>query len=667
MRDRGAMDDERVDANSPARSGGVAARRRASAVVAAYLLASCGPHVARTSEQSGPSWPRAFLRERVEAAQMRSELPAGCDDPVTVFERGVPTSEICQAAAEVAGLTIVELGPRWRPRVLREEAPDASQPYGPTYEALADERFDELPPGVARERFLELYGIEPTFGVVVRRVDETRYACHESIDDAPLRAMEGTIVPWGPPVDAQRTRAAEVRALSTRLTREQAARGLATIDDLASDPRLAAIYARYEHLRTPVEAVSAAQSHLACDGLLSGTIDGVFDARTANALREFHRMYALFGRSLFDGTARETIPLDRREADYIVLLRVLRERVASATGLIEDGSAGRAWGTVLGRVLDANDIRAHAGQGPAPNPAPDLVSPATEHAARALGWTDAAAVRAYFDRYGAMDRVAVRLPPRPDYHAASMDIRVEIDRGDVWYDYPFRAGVRAPQPVDARPVLTLFAKRSDGTEIALVRWSTTIGGWKAEVGPSGAIGWRYKESPVGPRVWRDLIAAPAWLPPPSTPESDLRAGPRARRDLLGPGHHSAYGLVMAVHHDIEGDSFADEGVRTHGSASFRSILTGESHGCHRLHNHLALRLGSFLLAHRPHVVRGDLPASYARSIRLPSGTETLRVRSRGYLFELVPPVPVEVLPGRIRGARRTADRAFRARPSAGPD
>jgi hypothetical protein len=125
--------------------------------------------------------------------------------------------------------------------------------------------------------------------------------------------------------------------------------------------------------------------------------------------------------------------------------------------------------------------------------------------------------------------------------------------------------------------------------------------------------------------------------------------------------------VMAVHHDIEGDSFADEGVRTHGSASFRSILTGESHGCHRLHNHLALRLGSFLLAHRPHVVRGDLPASYARSIRLPSGTETLRVRSRGYLFELVPPVPVEVLPGRIRGARRTADRAFRARPSAGPD
>jgi hypothetical protein len=94
---------------------------------------------------------------------MPSRDPTGCEDSVTVFERGAATDEICPTAARAAGLTIIELGSRWRPGVLREEAPGGAQSYGPTYDALADERFDELGPGVERERFLELYGVAPTW------------------------------------------------------------------------------------------------------------------------------------------------------------------------------------------------------------------------------------------------------------------------------------------------------------------------------------------------------------------------------------------------------------------------------------------------------------------------------------------------------------------------
>jgi hypothetical protein len=171
----------------------------------------------------------------------------------------------------------------------------------------------------------------------------------------------------------------------------------------------------------------------------------------------------------------------------------------------------------------------------------------------------------------------------------------------------------------------------------------------------------YKNSDVGPRLWRDLVASPAWLPPPSTPDEDLvrrdaRLGWRINRDSFGPGFASAYGLVMLVHHVAlppgrEGDAvrLVDRGIRTHGSASYASILRGTSHGCHRLFNHLALRLAGFLLAHRDHMRRGPEPVRYERRFRAHGRAFTLRIDSRGVRRELEPPVPVRVREGTVRG------------------
>jgi hypothetical protein len=274
-------------------------------------------------------------------------------------------------------------------------------------------------------------------------------------------------------------------------------------------------------------------------------------------------------------------------------------------------------------------------------------------------------------------RVALQLPPAPLYHAPHMEMRAEIDRGDVWYARPLGANPGAlNRRAERRPTLVLYA-RDGSVWRPLARYSTTIGGWQAEQLAPGIVAPRYKESPVGPRVWRDIVAAPVWLPPASTPDSELvhgsaQRGWRAKHELLGPGYRSAYGLAMLVHllprmvasgtqggparrdPDLFTDNACclDQGIRTHGSVAYDSILHGYSHGCHRLFNHLALRLMGFLLGHRNHVRRGNMAVVYDRGLAVADTQLALRVRSRGHRYELVPPVPVEVLEGRIRGKAR---------------
>src|SRR5439155_16315920 len=135
---------------------------------------------------------------------------------------------------------------------------------------------------------------------------------------------------------------------------------------------------------------------------------------------------------------------------------------------------------------------------------------------------------------------------------------------------------------------------------------------------------KWKESEVGPRVWRDLYAAPTWLPPRTTPDRDLvknlyNGHYALKKEVLGPGPHAAYGMTLLVHHQIikrkdTPDRLDDNGIGTHGSASVTSLVNGTSHGCHRLYNQLAVRLADFLLRHREHIVRGEQPEIYRRIV-----------------------------------------------------
>ena len=82
-----------------------------------------------------------------------------------------------------------------------------------------------------------------------------------------------------------------------------------------------------------------------------------------------------------------------------------------------------------------------------------------------------------------------------------------------------------------------------------------------------------------------------------------------------------------------------------------SIMQRHSHGCHRLHNHIAVRLMSFVLAHRPHKRVGEKNVGYKSVVKNTAEQDTseyeVKIDKSGYVFQLERPVPVEVLNGRI--------------------
>lgn len=608
-----------------------------------------------------------------EAARVEAELVHEEEGgTIPRYEAGEQRGMVTRASAGRRGLTIVELGDGWAPNVFSEApelGPSGRQPLRHRFVRLSNEETREQRRDPT-ERYLELYGISPSIDVVHRRLADTeRHECHDAVDDAPIEALERALRP-GADIPAQRRRVGSIRWLTNRLEQQQRRRRLASIDELADDARWGRELRRLRAIEEEITAVRAVQAHLRCEGFLnSRSQDGVLDAWSAQATRAWQYKNMIIAlASQLDEATRATMVMDSREVDFMSLLRVLRERVVDATGIIEDGTASGQWGTVLGRQLNVDEeFRWAERLDPIPSSAPDLVSQYTEAAAQALGWTDPTAALAWLDAHHAgrvnESQVAVPLPPLPDYHSDHMDLRVEIDRGDVWYTFPYTdAGRPRGFPVRRRPTTTIFARGPNGQETALVRWNTTIGGWQPEINPEGGgVGMRYKESDVGPRVWRDLVAAPAWLPPPNTPDEELvrrRNGEWVpNTTITGPGYNSAYGLAMVVHHLVRNDGqnesdYVDNGIRSHGSVSYRSILRGYSHGCHRLFNHLAVRMTGFLLRSRHHEVRGQIPASLRRELHpeeAPEETVVLELTQRGFLFELTPPVPVEVLRGNVRG------------------
>jgi hypothetical protein len=125
---------------------------------------------------------------------------------------------------------------------------------------------------------------------------------------------------------------------------------------------------------------------------------------------------------------------------------------------------------------------------------------------------------------------------------------------------------------------------------------------------------------------------------------------------MGPGPHAAYGLVLLKHDNVVNNkdgtvTYWENGIGTHGSASVTSIVNGTSHGCHRLYNQLAVRLADFLLAHRTHVVSGEQKVGYLRNVNH-KGSFVAKVNTRGFLYEMTPPVPVKVLKGNIKSVRK---------------
>jgi hypothetical protein len=128
-----------------------------------------------------------------------------------------------------------------------------------------------------------------------------------------------------------------------------------------------------------------------------------------------------------------------------------------------------------------------------------------------------------------------------------------------------------------------------------------------------------------------------------------------KTEIIGPGYHAAYGLVAIVHHQIMGrqengePDLMDLRIRTHGTPGYRSVKRGESNGCHRLHNYVALRVAAFLVKHHENTRDGLVPEDYVRNVEYKGQKIALESETKGYRFKLTPPVPVTILSGDIRG------------------
>lgn len=632
---------------------------RAIVIAALALLTACdgaGPapvedHDAEPLEPMvEPAEPE--VRERVDSR------PPPMARPVPLWEEGVSTREVDAATADVHGYFLLDLGEAWTPYLFTEASGEDEErvphAYRETYLALArgETPDDHHGARASRDKHLELYGIMPTLGLLRSRMRDVReLECASELDLAPLVAFDGFAAYQNN--TAARRDATNFIIVERRVAALVEAQGVASeaeLDASALDEREARALRDYRAARPRAEAIRAAQARLECEGYFEGKgayVRGALDWATHEALAEFERRHRVYGWGYVGGETLERLREAPLELERRAVLRVLTERAMHALGVIEDGS------------VSSETI---------PNFEVDL----SERIERALGLDTPEATLEMLEGLGELDPgservVAIAAPELPAYYAGDMDISIEIDRGDVWYEFPYDdEGRERAQPVERRPRMTIYVEH-EGRRIALARFGTTIGGWRSEQ-VEGTTMWRYKNSPVGRRVWHQIVSAPVWLPPESTPARSLlsrvpgRGGAEAFQPdyhEMGPSYASAYGLVAAYHrmYTEQADGTiqirGDEAIRSHGSVDYMSIMRRHSHGCHRLHNHIAVRLMSWVLAHRPHRRVGHSEIGFRRSLRHEGHDYTVAIDRGGYVFDLERPLVIEVLEGRIRGSRAT--------------
>jgi hypothetical protein len=543
------------------------------------------------------------------------------------------------------------------------------------------------PPPETPHNYLEVYGIPPTLSVLRARFLEDAPGENGQDRCAGIDHEKITLTPTITSLDEKEEKSWQRKLALVRkdLEKKRVAARVETLDELAAaQPKLAAEVAMLKKDALGREAFPEVEKRLACEGMLSARSKhqpGHFDEPMREAVIRFQRKHKIYEGP---GLRKETMAALARtllENDQLALERVLTERVVWTAGILEDGSVDKPAPKQKG--ADPNEPRQMIapvyknGKGEMVV-VRNLVDEAKHAMLEQLGLVTPAASLAFFRRHPASDfewlRAAIKLPPPPEYYSSAMELSVEIDRGDVFYDPPFNEkGKPTSQNRQHFPKLTLKL-HWNGQVIPLVRWRTTIGGWRSDLAQNGYEYYRYKGSDVGPRVWRQVVAGPVWIAPTSTPIRTLVKSKGVHGawqtvvnyDEVGPGYLSAYGLVAAynVVPGKDGKPDWDNGIRVHGSSEYRSIYDpdGYSHGCHRLMNHLAERMFSFVLTHHKMTAEGDQPLGFARQWLWKDDVFEMRLPTRGFRFVLDPPIPVHVLEGNLMGSLKKPVTAYVPKP-----
>ena len=634
------------------------------AVLACVVWVACQKPEALPEPEEPPAAPEPAPME--EAVEPEPELTR----PVPLWEAGDHARDIDGATAADDGHLLLDLGEAWTPYIFSERDPATGErqanAYRTTYLSLARGEFPDDHHGdrARRDKYLELYGIMPTLALMRTRFKamDAKDCAHE-LDPQIFRDFEGTIVYRDQ--DRAKAQTRRFNAIERHVQRMVEDQGVASHAELNADALSRRDQSRlreYNRDREQVHVLRAAQARLECEGYFDrpgSVFRGAMDWPTHEALAEFERRYRVYAWGVIGNKTLEVLRMSSLEAERESVIRVLTERAMHAAGVIEDGSRS---------TLASGEPRTYRGADGSMHPIPNFEAELREKLIAAFGLQTPESTLEWLDSLGELPAnqsqwVAIENVERPEYYSDNMDLRVVIDRGDVWYEFPYdEEGRERRQPVARRPTTTITVHHN-GQTIPLARFGTTIGGWRSDF-VDGHVMWKYKGSEVGPRVWARIVASPVWMPPESTPPGSLlvrtrRGGRAINYHETGPSYASAYGLVAAYHQKFhvnrEGELRlgGDEGIRSHGSVDYMSIMRRHSHGCHRLHNHIAVRLMSYVLQHRPHRRKGQQPLGYRREIEHDGESYTIELDQGGYVYELVDPLRVNVLEGRIRGNRRT--------------
>lgn len=639
------------------------------------LLAGCAgngdpqPTAAPTAEQTAPTpaddhaKAAAPAPKKVEAPppdplRHRDDLPP--EQRVLVRVDGEPRM-VDETAAREAGYSLVSLRNDWTPFIFepQHDADGNELPnrYRRIYLGLANDQTDEdgRPLKGDEKNYLEVFGIPPSIGIIRDRfVTDADAKCHTAIDyrlmatldemtyrsDRSERSYKGKVRRWKKDI-AKAAKKAKVDPTDTAAVQ-------------AANPELADRIANVHRYELEKAVLGEIDKRLTCDKHDNKRFrhkQGKLDRGLRLGIRRFQRKHKIYEHTNLRDQTMKTFATPPLQTNYDGFVRAFTERVVDAAAILEDGTAKPQ--TYVGA-----DGREHQTR--------NLVDEFVTAALTQTGLDTPEKALAFFRKHPAEDfewlRVGVLFPEKPEYYGPQMELDIVVDRGTVWYDLPFdETGKKVRQPRGRMPKLALYTTYRD-QRIKLVRWPTTIGGWRTEQASNGYVYMKYKGSDVGNRVIRKIIAGPTWVPPESTPFKSLAK----RRDVngkrqsvvnyseMGPGYLSAYGLVAGYFViPTESGRDYDRGIRAHGSSDYMSIRSAQrfSHGCHRLMNHHAVRMYGFALRHRNMLVEGDQPMNHQRQFLFNEVVYHVRVPSRGFQYTLEPPIPVKVLKGSLRGDR----------------
>jgi hypothetical protein len=302
-----------------------------------------GESTASAEEHAGMDPVEPERHERVDSR------PPPMHEPVDLWENGETHGQVDAADAVQEGHIVFDLGEEWTPYLFttrgnatEEEVPNA---YRATYLALAR---GELPSDhhgerARRDKYLELYGIMPTLGLLRERMRHVSgLECAASLDLQPLVDFDGFVTYRGN--DTARRDSRNFAVLSNQIDRVLAAQHVESVDALDMERVEDRDVRRVRDFREQapkVAAIRAAQTRLDCEGFFEGKGNytrGAIDWSTHEALAEFERRHRVYGWGFIGKDTLDALRRSPMENEREAVIRILSERAMHAAGVIEDGS-----------------------------------------------------------------------------------------------------------------------------------------------------------------------------------------------------------------------------------------------------------------------------------------------------------------------------------------